>query len=47
MIGDQVEKDVIPCLSIGIDAIWLNRKEKENKGNVKEIKSLKDIFKIL
>ena len=47
MIGDQVEKDVIPCLSIGIDAIWLNRKEKENKENVKEIKSLKDIFKIL
>ena len=47
MIGDQVEKDVLPCLSIGIDAIWLNRKEKENKENVKEIKSLKDIFKIL
>lgn len=47
MIGDQVEKDIIPCLSIGIDAIWLNRKEKENKENVKEIKSLKDIFKIL
>lgn len=29
MIGDQVEKDVLPCLSIGIDAIWLNRKNKE------------------
>lgn len=47
MIGDQVEKDVIPCLSIGIDAIWLNRKGEENKENVTEIKSLEDIFEIL
>lgn len=47
MIGDQVEKDVIPCLSIGIDAIWLNRKEKENKENVKEIKNLKDVFQFI
>lgn len=47
MIGDQVEKDVIPCLQIGIDAIWLNRKDKANKENVKEIKSLKGIFEFL
>ena len=47
MIGDQIEKDVIPCLSIGMDAIWLNRKGKENKENVKEIKSLKEIFKFI
>ena len=47
MIGDQIEKDVIPCLNIGIDAIWLNRKGKENEENVKEIKSLQDIFNIL
>jgi len=47
MIGDQAEKDVFPCISIGIDAIWLNRNEKENGENVKEIKSLKEIFKIL
>ena len=44
---DQVEKDVIPCLQIGIDAIWLNRKDKANKENVKEIKSLKGIFEFL
>ena len=47
MIGDQIEKDVIPCLSIGMDAIWLNRKGKENKENVKEINSLKEIFKFI
>ena len=46
MIGDQVEKDVLPCLSIGIDAIWLNRKNKENSNNVKEIKSLNELLNI-
>ena len=44
MIGDQVEKDVLPCLEIGIDAIWLNRKNKENTNNVKEIKSLNELL---
>lgn len=47
MIGDQVEKDVLPCLSIGIDGIWLNRKNKENNYNVKEIKNLNEIFNYL
>lgn len=46
MIGDQVEKDVLPCLEIGIDAIWLNRKNKENINNVKEIKSLEELLNI-
>ena len=46
MIGDQVEKDVLPCLSIGIDAIWLNRKNKENTNDVKEIKSLNELLSI-
>ncbi|MBR6034120.1 MAG: HAD family hydrolase [Clostridia bacterium] len=46
MIGDQVEKDVLPCHEIGIDAIWLNRKNKENNNNVKEIKSLKELLNI-
>lgn len=44
MVGDQVEKDVEPCLSIGIDAIWLNRKGKEYSGDVKEIRNLNDLF---
>ena len=44
MIGDEVKKDVLPCLSIGIKAIWLNRNGKENAYNVLEIKSLNDIF---
>ena len=46
MIGDQVEKDVLPCLEIGIDAIWLNRKNKENSNNVKEVKSLNELLNI-
>lgn len=44
MIGDQVEKDVLPCQSMGIDAIWLNRKNKENINNVKEIYSLSELL---
>lgn len=44
MIGDQVEKDVIPCLSIGVEAIWVNRKGKEN---VKEIRSLDGLFEFI
>ena len=44
MIGDEFKKDVLPCLSIGIKAIWLNRNGKENAYNVLEIKSLNDIF---
>ena len=46
MVGDQAEKDVLPCLEIGIDAIWLNRKNKENTYNVKEIKSLKELLDV-
>ena len=46
MIGDQVEKDVLPCISIGIDAIWLNRKNKEKIDNVREIKSLNELLDI-
>ena len=46
MIGDQVDKDVLPCLSIGIDAIWLNRKNKENINNVKEIKSMNELLSL-
>ena len=46
MIGDQVDKDVLPCLQIGIDAVWLNRKNKENINNVKEVKKLDDIFEL-
>ena len=47
MIGDQVDKDVLPCLEIGIDAIWLNRKNKDNDYNVKEIKSLTTLIDLL
>ncbi len=47
MIGDQVDKDVLPCLEIGIDAIWLNRKNKDNDYNVKEIKSLTTLINLL
>ena len=46
MIGDQVDKDVLPCLEIGIDAIWLNRKNKDNDYNVKEIKSLTTLINL-
>lgn len=44
MIGDQAEKDVLPCLSIGIDAIWLNRKNKPSIDGVKEIKNMNELF---
>ena len=44
MIGDQAEKDVLPCLSIGIDAIWINRKNKPSIDGVKEIKNMNELF---
>lgn len=46
MVGDQVEKDVLPCLEIGIDAIWLNRNGKANRYDVAEIKSLNELLNL-
>ena len=44
MIGDQVDKDILPCLSIGIDAIWINRKNKNSIDGVKEINNLNELI---
>ena len=44
MIGDQVAKDVLPCLSLGIEAVWINRNNLANIHGVKEIKSLNELF---
>lgn len=44
MIGDQIEKDVLPCLDIGVDAIWINRNNEKNDLGVKEIRDLNEVF---
>lgn len=46
MIGDQIKKDVLPCLKIGIESIWLNRNNEANSDNVREIKSLSELLNI-
>lgn len=47
MIGDQIKKDVLPCLKIGVESIWLNRNNEENSDNVREIKSLSELLNIV
>ena len=47
MIGDQADKDVIPCLNIGIKAIWINRTEKNSEENIPKIKKLNELFDFL
>ena len=47
IIGDDLINDVTEPLKYGIDVIWYNKKNEENKYNVKEVKDLIEIKKIL
>ena len=43
MIGDSYYKDYVGPLSIGMDAIYVNRKN-DNKGGIKQLKKIKEIL---
>lgn len=44
MVGDSLERDVVPALKTGLQAVWLNMKCQSNHGvAVREIKSLVEL----
>ena len=44
-IGDDYNKDIVPCLNLGIKAIWLNRNNKEIENiSVIQISTLSELF---
>jgi putative hydrolase of the HAD superfamily len=48
-IGDDYEKDILGAISLGIRAIWLNRKmvKKELNENTIEVKEFKEILEVV
>ena len=43
-IGDDIEKDIIPALELGMQAIWKNNEKSNNYQTINEIKELKRIL---
>ena len=43
MVGDNLERDILPAISVGMSAIWLNRHNEKNLHNVKEIACLSEL----
>lgn len=46
MVGDNLERDVLPALSIGMNAIWLNSDNQENTNKVNEIATLMGLIAV-
>ncbi|WP_152655325.1 HAD family hydrolase [Oceanobacillus sp. CFH 90083] len=50
MVGDNLNTDIIGANQIGIDSVWLNRFDAENKSDIQpdyEIQSLRELKRIL
>lgn len=50
MIGDSFKKDILGALNLGIDAIWFNHEQKEEKyddQSIKEVKVFKEILELV
>ena len=50
MIGDSFKKDIFGASSLGIDSIWLNhenKQEKYNNHNIKEVTIFKEILELI
>ncbi len=43
-IGDDLEKDIIPTLELGMQAIWKSNESSDNYQTIKELKELKRIL---
>ncbi len=47
-VGDSLDKDIFPCLNLGIKAIWINRNKKQIDNQlVIQINSLEELFNII
>lgn len=50
MIGDSFKKDIFGALNLGIDSIWFNhenKQEKYNNQNIKEVTIFKEILELI
>lgn len=44
MIGDTLEKDILPCCELGLETIWITKKESTNNvDGIRIIESLKEL----
>ncbi|GLS92061.1 hydrolase [Psychromonas marina] len=43
MVGDNLERDILPAIAVGMSAIWLNSKHQKNLHNVNEISCLNEL----
>lgn len=47
-IGNSLDKDIFPCLNLGIKSVWLNRnKEQIDNQSVIQINNLEELFNII
>ncbi len=44
MVGDNLQRDILPALAIGMSAIWLNANGDYNTDGVNEISSLNELY---
>ena len=44
MVGDSLEKDIIPALKVGMNVIWKTNKEDSEYQTIKTIKELRNIL---
>lgn len=47
MIGDEIERDLIPAKKLGLEAILIDRENKIENSSIKKISSLKELKNIL
>lgn len=43
MVGDNLERDILPAIAVGMSAIWLNSKQQSNSHNVNQISCLSEL----
>ncbi len=44
MVGDNLERDVLPALEVGMNAIWLNHYNVDTKQDVRQVSSLLELL---
>ncbi|MCP4322832.1 MAG: HAD family hydrolase [Alteromonadales bacterium] len=44
MVGDNLERDILPALEVGMNAIWLNHNNEEAKQDVRQVNSLLELL---